>query len=140
MPIGHWYIESARCGQTNLLTEDLNVQTGGPGQPIEIVLRDDFATVSGTVSLDGQPAKGTVLLIPDVNHRGAVAFLTDPDGRFQRGDLPPGDYNAIAFDRVDGLDYTNIEAMRTYFPWEQPMHVSPNGQSTVQLELQKRAN
>jgi len=140
MPIGHWYIESARCGQTNLLTEDLNVQTGGPGQPIEIVLRDDFATVSGTVSLDGQPAKGTVLLIPDVNPRGAVAFLTNPDGRFQRGDLPPGDYNAIAFDRVDGLEYTNIEAMRTYFPWEQPMHVSPNGQSTVQLELQKRAN
>jgi hypothetical protein len=140
MPIGHWYIESARCGQTNLFTEDLNVQTGGPGQPIEIVLRDDFATVSGTVSLDGQPAKGTVLLIPDVNPRGAVAFLTNPDGRFQTGDLPPGDYKAIAFDRVDGLEYTNTEAMRTYFPWEQPMHVSPNGQSTVQLELQKRAN
>jgi hypothetical protein len=23
MPNGHWYIESARCGQTNLFTEDL---------------------------------------------------------------------------------------------------------------------
>jgi hypothetical protein len=140
MPTGHWYIESARCGQVNLVTEDLNVQTGGPGQPIEIVLRDDFATVSGAISLDGQPAKGTVLLIPDGNPRGAVALLTNPDGRFQKEDLPPDDYKVIAFDRVDGLEYTNTEAMRAYFSWEQPLHVSPNGQATVQLELQKRGD
>jgi hypothetical protein len=139
-PNGHWYVESARCGQINLLTEDLNIQAGGPEHPIEIVVRDDFATVSGTVSLDGQPAQGTVLLVPGANPRGAVTFLASPDGRFQRGDLPPGDYKAIAFDRVDDLEYTNSEAMRAYFPWEQPVHISPNGQTTVQLELQKRAN
>jgi hypothetical protein len=138
MPNGHWYIESARCGQTNLFNEDLNVQAGGLGQAIEIVLRDDFATVSGAVSLDGQPAQGTVLLIPEVNSRGTMVFPTNPEGRFERDDLPPGDYKAIAFDRVDGLEYTNTEAMRTYFPWEQPVHVSPNGQTTVKLELQKR--
>jgi hypothetical protein len=137
-PTGHWYIESARCGQTNLFTGDLNIQTGGPGEPIEIVLRDDFAMVSGTVSLDGQPVQGTVLLIPEANPRGALAFPANPDGRFQRDDLPPGDYKAIAFDRVDGLEYANSEAMRAYSAWEQPLHVSPNGQATVQLELQKR--
>jgi hypothetical protein len=137
MPMGRWYIESARCGQTNLLTEDLSVQTGGPGQPIEIVLRDDFATVSGAVSLDGQPAQGTVLLIPEANPRGASAFPANPDGQFQK-DLPPGDYKAIAFDRVDGLEYTNTEAMRAYSAWEQPSHISPNGLTSVQLELQKR--
>jgi hypothetical protein len=139
LPNGHWYAESARCGQTNLFAEDLNVQTGGPKQPIEIVVRDDFATLSGTVSLDGQPAGGTVLLIPEANRGGVVTFPTNPDGRFQRGDLPPGDYKAIAFDRVDGLEYMNAEAMSAYSPWEQPVHVSPNGQATVQLEIQKRA-
>jgi hypothetical protein len=140
MPNGHWYIESARCGQTNLFNEDLNVQAGGLGQAIEIVLRDDFATVSGAVSLHGQPAQGTVLLIPEVNSRGTMVFPTNQDGRFQREDLPPGDYKAIAFDRVDGLEYTNTEAMRAYSAWEQPLHVSPNGQATVQLELQERGN
>ena len=140
IPTGHWYIESARCGQSNLFTEDLSVQTGGPGEPIEIVLRDDFATVSGAVSLDGQPAQGTVLLIPEANPRGAIAFPANPDGRFQREDLPPGDYIAIAFDRVDGLEYTNSEAMRAYSAWEQPLHISANGQATLQLELQKRGN
>jgi hypothetical protein len=138
MPTGRWYIESARCGQTNLFTEDLSVQTGGPAEPIEIVVRDDFATVSGAVSLDGQPAQGTVLLFPEANPRGAMPFPTNQDGRFQREDLPPGDYKAIAFDRVDGLEYTNTEAMRAYSAWEQPLHISPNGQTTVQLELQKR--
>jgi hypothetical protein len=120
----------------------ISVQTGGPGQPIEIVLRDDFATVSGAVSLDGRPMSGTVLLIPEANSRGTMVFPTNPDGRFQRDDLPPGDYNVIAFDRVDGLEYTNTEAMRAYSAWEQPLHVSPNGngQATVQLELQERGN
>src|SRR6266851_5130001 len=140
MPNGHWYIESARCGQTNLFTEGFSVQTGGPAQPIEIVLRDDFAAVSGAVSLDGHPVQGTLLLIPEANPRGAVTVPTDPDGRFQRGDLPPGDYKAIAFDRVDGLEYTNTEVMRAFSAWEQPVHIPPNGQATVQLELQKRAN
>jgi hypothetical protein len=140
MPTGRWYIESARCGQTNLFTEDLSVQTGGPGEPIEIVVRDDFATVSGAVSLDGRPAQGTVVLFPEANPRGTMAFPTNPDGRFQREDLPPGDYKAIAFDRVDGLEYTNTEAMRAYSAWEQPLHISPNGQATLQLELQKRGN
>jgi hypothetical protein len=139
-PNGHWYIESARFGQTNLFTEDLSVQTGGPGQPIEIVVRDDFATVSGVVSLGGQPAQGTVLLMPEANPRGAMPFPTNQDGRFQKEDLPPGDYKAIALDRVDGLEYTNTEAMRAYSAWEQPLHISPNGQATLQLELQKRGN
>ena len=139
-PSGPWYVESARCGQMNLLTEDINIQAGGPEHPIEIVVRDDFATANGTVMLDGQPAHGTVLLIPEANPRGTVTFPTNPDGRFQRGDLPPGDYKAIAFDRVDGLEYTNTEAMGAYSPWEEPVHISPNGQATVQLELQKRAN
>ncbi len=139
-PSGPWYVESARCGQMNLLTEDINIQAGGPEHPIEIVVRDDFATANGTVMLDGQPAHGTVLLIPEANPRGTVTFPTNPDGRFQRGDLPPGDYKAIAFDRVDGLEYTNTEVMRAFSAWEQPVHIPPNGQATVQLELQKRAN
>lgn len=139
LPNGHWYIESARCGQMNLFADDLSVQTGGPKQPIEIVVRDDFATLSGTVSLDGQPVGGTVLLIPEAHRGGIVTFPINPDGRFQRGDLPPGDYKAIAFDRVDGLEYMNTEAMRAYSPWEQVVHISPNGQATVQLELQKRS-
>jgi hypothetical protein len=140
MPMGRWYIESARCGQTNLFNEDLNVQAGSFGQSIEIVVRDDFATVTGAVSLDGQPAQGTVLLLPEANPRGTIAFPTNPDGRFQREDLPPGDYKAIAFARVDGLEYTNTEAMRAYSAWEQLLHVSPNGQASLQLELQKRGN
>jgi len=139
-PNGHWYIESARCGQTNLFTEGLSVQAGGLGGPIEIVLRDDFATVSGDVSLDGQPAQGMVLLIPEADPRGAITFPTNPEGRFERDDLPPGDYKAIAFDRVDGLEYTNTDAMRAYSAWQQPLHVPPNGEASLQLELQKRGN
>lgn len=68
-----------------------------------------------------------------------MRFALNPGVEFQRGDLPPGDYRAIAFDRVDDLEYANPEAMRIYSPLEQIIHLSPNEEVSVQLELQKRA-
>src|SRR4029077_4688818 len=61
MPTGPWYVAAARQGSTDLLTHDLVVEAGGEGEPIEIILRDDFASVLGTVSSDGQPGTGSVL-------------------------------------------------------------------------------
>ncbi len=48
MAWGPWYVQSAAYGPTNLLSDDLTV---APGQtyPIEIVLRDDGATLSGNL-------------------------------------------------------------------------------------------
>ncbi len=139
-PNGGWYVESARCGDTNLLTEVLTVGSGGPGQPIEIVVRDDFAKLDGVVSSDGRPAQGIVLLIPELNPRGAMMVSVGPSGRFQTGALPPGEYRAFAFDRTYGLEYTNPEAMRNYSSGEQFVRLPPNGQATVNLELQKRGD
>lgn len=137
---GAWYVESARCGETNLFTGNLTVQSGGLRQPIEIVLRDDAATLNGTVSVDGHPAQGMVLLIPEFNPLGAVTVSVDPTGHFQRGELPPGKYRAFAFNRVDDLEYTSPEAMRDFSSGAQSVRLSPNGQAMVNLELQKRGD
>jgi hypothetical protein len=137
---GPWYVESARYGETNLLTQDLAVGSAGAVQLIEIVLRDDFATLDGTVSSDGHPAQGIVLLIPEFNRGGAVTILIGQKGQFQRGDLPPGEYKVFAFDRADGLEFSNSQAMRKYAPGEQLVRLAPNGRASVSLELQKRGD
>jgi hypothetical protein len=136
-PNGHWYVESARCGLTNLLTQDLTVSSGGLGEPIEVVLRDDFATLEGTVSAGGQPSPGIVLPIPENSPTATTALVVNPTGQFPKRELPPGEYRVFAFDSSNGLEYANPDAMRRYLPGAQFIRLAANGQATVNLELQK---
>src|SRR5262249_15329431 len=46
-PNGPWYVQSAQCGEADLLREDLAIAGGVRLPPIEVVLRDDAATVVG---------------------------------------------------------------------------------------------
>ncbi len=114
--------------------------SGSPVQPIEIVMRDDFAVLSGTVWLDGRRTQGTVLVIPELAPRGAKMVFTDPTGAFQIGTLPPGEYRVLAFDRIDDLEYTNPEATRNYVSGARTVRLWPNQETTVNLELQKRGD
>jgi hypothetical protein len=136
-PNGHWYVESARCGLTNLLTQELTVSSGGLGEPIEVVLRDDFATLEGTVSAGGQPSPGIVLPIPENSPTATTMVVVNPTGQFPKRELPPGEYRVFAFDRSNGLEYANPDVMRRYLSGAQFIRLAPNGQATVNLELQK---
>jgi hypothetical protein len=137
-PNGPWYVESARRGPTNLLTDSLSIETGNVGAPIEINLRDDSAALKGVVFSKGQPAQGVVILISDSSAQRAITLPVAPTGEFQIRDLPPGDYRAIAFDRVNDLEYANPEAMRAFSASMQSVRLAPNGEVTLKLELQTR--
>jgi hypothetical protein len=137
-PFGSWYVESARRGPANLLTDDLSIDAGDVGAPIEIVLRDDLAALSGIILSRGQPAPGIVILAPDSRAQTPITFVLGPQGKFERRDLPPGEYRVFAFDRVDGLEYTSPEAMRSFSSATQLVRLAPNGEATVNLELQTR--
>jgi hypothetical protein len=138
MPSGPWYAAAARRGSTDLLTQDLVVDSGGEGEPIEITLRDDFGSVQGTVSLDGQPAPASVLLIPERAQERAITIPLDAAGHFQMDSVPPGEYTAFAFDRTADLEYRNSEAMRQYANGAQFLRLRPGGEASVNLQLQKR--
>jgi len=137
-PTGPWYLESARCGPTNLLAQELIVASGGLGEPIEVVLRDDFAMLEGTVSSDGHPAPATVLLIPENNPTAITTIFVNETGQLQMRNLAPGEYRVFAFDQTDGLEYANPEAMRPYISKAQFIRLAPNGQATVNVERQRR--
>jgi Carboxypeptidase regulatory-like domain len=137
-PFGPWYVESARRGPANLLTDDLSIDAGEVGAPIEIVLRDDLAALTGMVLSRGQPAQGIVVLIPDSRAQGPIALPVQPSGKFEKRDLPPGEYRVFAFDRIDGLEYLNPEAMRSFSSAAQLVRLAPNGEATANLELQLR--
>jgi hypothetical protein len=66
MPQPPWYVQSAEYGQANLLTDDLVLTSGAPTSAIQVVLRNDVGTLSGTVSeRSGREANATSVAVPD---------------------------------------------------------------------------
>jgi hypothetical protein len=130
---GGWYVASAVSGGTDLLSDDLTVLPGAPLQPIEVVLRNDGATLTGTVSSDGQDASAAVLLLP--RHGQPKVGFTHQGNEFQFTELAPGDYEIVALDRMDGVEYANPDSLKAYLVQASHVALLSNGKSSVTLEL-----
>jgi hypothetical protein len=136
-PNGPLYVQSAMSGTTNLLESDLSVAPGTSPQPIEIMLRDDVASLSGNVSLNSQPLSATILAFSE--HASAPPRIqpTDPGGGFQLSFLPPGAYKILAVDHPDRLEYANPDALRKYLSKAREVTLSPDQSAKIDLELVK---
>ena len=104
-------------------------------QPIEIVLRDDVAFLSGNVSSDSHPLTASILAISEHSSAQPIIRPTDPNGGFQMGFLPPGEYKILAIDHPDQLEYTNPEVMRKYLSRAREITLSPDQAAKIDLEL-----
>jgi hypothetical protein len=125
------YVASAFAGSVDLLRQPLVVGLGSASLPIEISVRDDGATIEGTVEgmpaapfsqrmlspgLSGNPLFAYVYCIPlpDSSGRFMEAGIS-VEGTFQFKQLPPGAYRVLAFDHQQSdLEYRNAEAMSVY--------------------------
>lgn len=136
------YVAAAAMGNIDLLHQPLVVSPGST-VPIEITMRDDNATLEGTVSgiSSKPPVEGFstpqvwVYCIPlpdtpgDLQQAGIFA-----DGQFNSS-LPPGNYRVLAFlHPADNLPYRDAEAMRAYENKGQVIHLAPGQKTTVQLQ------
>jgi hypothetical protein len=134
---GLMYVASAKYGQTDLLREELVVGQGGEQRAIEVVLRDDFAMVSGSVVSENNAVDAIVLLLPD---RGPASIRgqSGSERGFTIPRLAPADYQLFAFDSIDGLEYANPEALEPYASRATRVTLSSRGTANVTLTLIKR--
>jgi hypothetical protein len=118
------YVASATSGGVDLLHQPLVVGIGGASAPIEITLRDDTATLGGTVS-PIPPTGGEsnlygggvfVFCYPIESEVGRlVQGFAGADGKFSIQNLPPGRYLVLAFSTPNqNLEYRNQEVLRQY--------------------------
>jgi Carboxypeptidase regulatory-like domain len=128
-PQGSVYVASAKCGNTDLLREDLAVSAGGGVPPVEIVLRDDGAALD--ISLTDTQAKATVLLVPDRVPRQIRHGFYSGQLRFEG--LAPGEYSVLAFDNADGLEYENPEVLSLYLGDAERVTLSTGQNSSLTL-------
>jgi hypothetical protein len=120
----HGYVASATSGGVDLLHKPLVVGAGGASAPIEITLRDDTATLDGTVSpippTGGEPnpygAGVFVFCYPIEREVGRLGQgFAGVDGKFSIQNLPPGRYLVLAFSTPNqNLEYRNQEVLRQY--------------------------
>jgi Carboxypeptidase regulatory-like domain len=137
-PNGQYYPQSVRSGSIDLLREDLVVAPGTSVQPIQVIMRDDFANLDGKISEDGHPASGSieVLAIPENAPRQSRSVVTShPQGLFNLSQLPPGAYKVLAVDRPNELEYTNPEILNKYLSKARDITLLPSQTANVDLEL-----
>lgn len=136
-PNGPLYVQSAISGTTNLLEFGLSIAPGTSPQPIEIILRDDVASLTGTVSLENQSQKATILVISEHASVPPRIQVADPGGGFLLSFLPPGVYKILAVDSADRLEYANPEALKKYLWKAREVTLSPEQSMKIDLELVK---
>jgi protocatechuate 3,4-dioxygenase beta subunit len=133
-----WYVKSILYGGADLLREELTV-VPGQASAMEIVLRDDSAAIYGTVQSgedEGQTA--AVLVVSDYAPLDPKMIVADDRGEFQLDGLAPGGYKVFAFDRVDGLEYSNPQALDPYVSKAAQVSLQPNEKTTVKVDLIQR--
>jgi hypothetical protein len=144
------YIAAVSSGGTDLLRQPLVVTPGVASPPIEITVRDDGAHLQGEIEHWAEETKARgpsfnapgqlpacVYLVPVAESSGQFRVISiSQDGNFEMMQIPPGEYQAFAFDRQPvELDYENSEDMRKYEGKGQGVHLGPGAKENLKLSL-----
>jgi hypothetical protein len=119
----------------DLLSDDLAVADGAQPPPIEVTVRDDGATVSGTVVPADEAEQAMVLLVQQHGRKNLVKVAGIAEGKFEFQGVAPGDYSLLALDHADQLEYANPEVLNPYLSQAQHISVQPHGTANVNLSL-----
>ncbi len=130
-----WYVQSATYGQTNVMYDDITVAPG-QGYPMDIVLRDDGASISGSLkSAGGTPEHATIVILPQPATRLGARTIPGITDTFSLSGLAPGEYLVFAFERVDGMEYSNPDVMDAYASQAARVTLTAGQQAQVQVEV-----
>ncbi|MBB5345870.1 carboxypeptidase-like regulatory domain-containing protein [Tunturibacter empetritectus] len=132
---GAWYIKSASYGDSDLLEQELVVAPGASGIPIRVVVSNQTAALQGTVHLNSDPVASWVYLIP--NRRSAqlvYSTRSSSTGSYSFDHLPPGSYQAIAFQRRHSVDYRDPESLTPFGDRAQAVTVNVGDKPTLNLD------
>jgi len=138
-PTEDLYVASAKYGSVDLLSENLVVTQSANQDPIEIVLRDDGGRLKGSITDNGHPAHGTLLILPDhgkpfIAMEQAAGDSTD----FALRQMRPGSYLVMAFDSLNNLEYSDLDALEPYLAHATRVDLTSGQETSISVELIKR--
>jgi len=132
---GSYYLESVSWGSTNLLREPLVLDSAGAVPPIDVVVREGAATLSGTVVSGNQPAAAAVIVFPPDRQMPPGFAFSGADGSFTLQNLAPGAYRVLALDNFTSLDLENHDVLRNISARAQEVTLAQGQTASLRLEL-----
>jgi hypothetical protein len=132
---GAWYVKSATYGASDLLQQNLAVVPGAAGTPIRVVVSNQTGSLQGMVNLNGIPAQCYVYLIPSgANAQSVITVRSGSSGSYTAAHLPPGNYQAIAFERRHSANYRDPESLAVYSTFVHSVSVQAGEKPTLNLD------
>jgi hypothetical protein len=133
LPTG-FYVREAKFDHKDVLNEPVQV-TGDHVGELEIVLSRRTGQLEG-VALDVQSRaarNAQVALVPAQRNRTDLyrTLLTDANGAFRFGSVPPGDYRVFAWDALDSYAYFDQDLLRRLESQSVPVHISDSTKTNV---------
>jgi Carboxypeptidase regulatory-like domain len=148
------YVASITAGGTDLSHEPLVIGPGGASVPIDIVLRNDTATLSVRVknmppfAPAASPSTEASIMQPPLQTPVGFLYLVpqfDTSSIVQESvpllqtttipNLFPGTYRVLALDRSFDLEYRNPQALERYVGKGQSVTLEPNGTAYIEVEI-----
>jgi hypothetical protein len=135
------YVKSASANGVDLLERGLQVSSGEGPSPIALVYSSNSGTLTGAVTnKDDLAASGAlVVLVPDSSsHQKPDQYkssTTDQYGHFEIRGVPPGHYNAFAWEKADEESYGDADLLRRFESMAESFEIAGNEQKSVQLKM-----
>lgn len=139
------YVATARYGTREVLGAGLEI-AGDPAASLEITIAGPGGLVEGTVrDAKKEPvADSHVVLIPAMDRRRSLnqfrAVVTDQNGTFSIGNVPPGDYGLLAWEDVDPGAWLDPEFLKDFELRATKITVVGGGSSATDIRVIPVAN
>jgi hypothetical protein len=132
---GVWFIKSASYGDADLLQQELVVAPGAAGTPIRLVVSNQTGSLQGTVNLNGNPAVCWVYLISTgATAQSVISLRSNGSGSYAAAHLPPGSYQAIAFERRHSANYRDPASLAPFSGHVRSVTVNAGDKPTLNLD------
>ena len=131
----------ARCceiSQRPSIPDTVRISEQAPST-ISVLLSTKGGQVGGllTDALSQPVAGAEVLLIPDRrDHTGLFdSVTTDPDGRFDFRNVPPGGYKVFSWEALEPSAHYDSEVLSRYETQGRPVRIEESAKETVNLRI-----
>jgi hypothetical protein len=132
---GVWYIKAASYGDSDLLQQALVAVPGAAGTAIRVTVSDQTGSLQGTTTLNGSPGSCWVYLIPSgPSAQSVISLHSGSSGSYTAAHLPPGSYQAIAFEHRHSVNYRDPASLAPFSSRAQSVTVNGGDKPTLNLD------
>lgn len=130
-----WFVLSATVNGTDLLSQDLDVDSAGTTSPIQVVISNRGAQAQGAIRIADHPGRAWVYLLAETpSATPVIALQSGQDGSFTHANLPPGNYRAISFESHFLHDLSDPAALGKFATYQKSFSVAAGETANLALD------